>query len=486
MKKKQYFKNSIYSIAMALVGVGFASCMEEIELGDKIDEGAYEGVTRIDGQLLDVNSNKNQNIIELRAETHDVDVYFSLTQLPNKGVDAKIEVDVDYVETFNAGRAKPFELLPVDLISIEHDGTLLLAPDELRSMPVSVTIKRGANLEAGKTYILPLRVSSTTEGINISKESGCAVYMVKPILGEGANDTFKGEGAVKTILYFEANDTNPLNALTYVLEDGSLFFDEVILFAANINYNPEKGVIYVHNNPNIQFLLDNSEQYIQPLRRRGMKVLLGILGNHDESGVAQLSEKGAQMFAKELADYVDAYNLDGVNYDDEYSDYPDLNNPLFTNQSEAAAARLCYETKRVMPDKVVSIFSYGAMNTRMPSVGSVEPVNFVDYSVANYGSASSAMGGGSLANCSGMSVELYLNIGNASESFARSQKARGYGYYMFFAMYAGGDDNLTYSARMSDYKSCRSVCKGLYDQDLVTPTHYYKKADLTPYPMDGR
>ena len=39
-----------------------------------------------------------------------------------------------------------------------------------------------------------------------------------------------------------------------------------------------------------------------------------VLGNHDQSGVAQLSDYGCQMFAKELATFCEAYNIDGVWY----------------------------------------------------------------------------------------------------------------------------------------------------------------------------
>ena len=99
------------------------------------------------------------------------------------------------------------------------------------------------------------------------------------------------------------------------------------------------------NNPNVQFLLDNNEQFLQPLRKRGMKVILGILGNHDAAGVAQLSDMGCREFAKELAAYCNAYNLDGVGFDDEYSNSPDLSNPWFAPWSSAAASRLLYETQ---------------------------------------------------------------------------------------------------------------------------------------------
>lgn len=139
------------------------------------------------------------------------------------------------------------------------------------------------------------------------------------------------------------------------------------------------------NNPNVQFLLDNNEQFLQPLRKRGMKVILGILGNHDAAGVAQLSDMGCREFAKELAAYCNAYNLDGVGFDDEYSNSPDLSNPWFAPWSSAAASRLLYETKKAMPDKTVMVYYLGGINSRMPSVDGVEPGMFVDYAVADYG-----------------------------------------------------------------------------------------------------
>ena len=52
--------------------------------------------------------------------------------------------------------------------------------------------------------------------------------------------------------------------------------------------------MYLANNENVQFLLDNNDKYLQPLRKAGMKIIISILGNHDEAGVAQLSDMGAR------------------------------------------------------------------------------------------------------------------------------------------------------------------------------------------------
>lgn len=74
--------------------------------------------------------------------------------------------------------------------------------------------------------MLPLKITTTTEGISLSSTSHC-IYLIKNYHNEA--DCDKGADAVKNFLYFEVNDTNPLNALEFIREDGKLFFDYVVL-----------------------------------------------------------------------------------------------------------------------------------------------------------------------------------------------------------------------------------------------------------------
>ncbi len=483
MNTKKYMTQSFLSLALMFGGVAFTSCTDDIMGGKPVDEGAYESVTRVEGMLLDVKSNKNESVLELRGDKVETELNFRLTKAPGKGVDVKIEVDPTYLATYNEEHNTEFEIFPVENVTIDREGKLLLAPDEMRSAKVGVTLKAGEKMEADKTYLLPLTVTSTTEGVTLSEKASHAVYMVKDLRSQG--DTFKGEDAVKTVLYFEVNDTNPLNALEFVLKDsGKLFFDEVILFSANINYNTDEGRVYVFNNPNVQFLLDNNEEFLQPLRKRGMKVILGILGNHDAAGVAQLSDMGAREFAKELAAYCKAYNLDGVGFDDEYSSWPDVNNPWFTMASGKAASRLLYETKCAMPDKTVMVYYLNAIyDNTIEAVEGIRPGEFVDYAVADYGGTARPMDGMTLKQCSGMSIELNRGSGNSSEEFARSKRKEGYGYYMFFAL--GHTNSLVnnFVSYRSQVGRCQSVCRGLYDEELLMPEYYYKKNDATRYKL---
>ena len=384
-------------------------------------------------------------------------------------MDVKIGIDPEYLETYNREHGTAFELYPEELFRIENDGEMLLAPDDTRRT-LAVTLRASEELDEDKTYLLPLGARSLTEGVTLSGKTGHAVYLIRMPFKDGLFiNCDKGPDAVKSVVYFEVNDVNPLNALEFVLKDsGKLFFDHVVLFAANINYDAAKGRVYVNNNPNVQFLLDNNELFLQPLRKRGMKVILSILGNHDQAGVGQLSDLGARQFAEELKNVVTTYNLDGVGFDDEYSKTPDLSNPLFVWPSKAAAARLLYETKRLMPDKIVTVYYLGQIDSRLPSVDGFLPGVFVDYAVNDYRyGAAAPMAGMTLKNCAGQSIELNLGDGDSSEATARRQKEAGYGYYMFFSL-----NPVNYDGQIS---RCQSVARGLYGEELVEPTHYYPK-----------
>lgn len=473
MNRMNTIKYGFLSLAVCSV-LFLTSCEEDINVGSNVDETPYLGATQLNGLLLDESTNKNNSVVELRDAEYSTNVIFSLSKLPQKGVDVKIAVDEAYKDTYNAIHNTDFELFPAENVKIAHDGIFLLAPDDKSTPSVKVTLTAFDGMEEGKTYIVPLTASSPTEGVTFTETSAHMVLLVKDC--RNMPNTFKGEGAVTNVLYFEVNDTNPLNALEFLTASGKYFFDHVVLFAANINWNSVTNRVYLKNNENVQFLLDNNEQYLQPLRKAGMKVIISVLGNHDQAGCAQLSDMGAKEFARELAAYCRAYNLDGVGFDDEYSDYPDLNNPWLAQPSAYAGSRLMYECKLAMPEKIVSLYNWGAMySNSLQVIDGVTPGQYCDYAVADYGGAASPGTGMTVKQCGGMSIELNRGSGDSSESTARSRRAAGYGYYMFFAL-----DPNKYSYQVS---RCQTVCRGLYDEELIYPKFKYGKNSTERVPL---
>lgn len=469
-------KNILFKSTLALV-VGciatLASCSDDLDIGKKINESDYDGIYKNTAYLRDGKTNLLSNVVELYTDTYTTTVRMNLTKEGSVDTKAKVVIDAEYLAKYNKEHETDFEIYPMDNIIFSNEGTFSVNSNAT-SADIEMTIEASDNLEEGKTYAIPLAISEHSNDIVASDTKHC-IYYVKDLRSAGdAHKTGPNgeEDPVKGFLFFEVNNVNPLNALAFELENGKLVWDVVVLFAANINYDPAAGRPRVQCNPNVQFLLDNNETYLQPLRKRGIKVLLGLLGNHDMTGLAQLSDQGAKDFARELAQYCKAYNLDGVNYDDEYSKWPDPSNPALTDPSTDAAARLCYETKRMMPDKLVTVFAYGSMYGTS-SVDGVDAKEWIDIVVPNYGGSARPIGELTNKECAGLAAEFNLNIGGSLSSYtAQGLINNGYGWHMGFDLKPTNFDRS--ANRLSGVET-------LYGSKLKGISTYYKNRDPKPY-----
>ena len=254
-----------------------------------------------------------------------------------------------------------------------------------------------------------------------------------------------------------------------------------MLFSGNIRWDTQSGKPYMHYNDNVTALLKDKDKYIQPLRDRGIKVLMGVLGDHDGSGPGNLTEKGAEVFAEHLAEMCVEYGLDGICMDDEYSEYYKApTNEYFTGyntslqQATYFLERVNYYMKKEVPwETMTAVFYWGLYNSSMPAINGRQPAEFVDMVNANYGSSASPVAGGDKSMCSFMSVECNLGSGWISEDSARQAKEAGYGWCMWFAL----DPVL----HREPWSKLSAAAKGLYDQDLKPRTGYYKKLGAGRY-----
>lgn len=461
--KKSYL--NILAVSVLYSAATLVSCTDDIQIGT-LDESQYENVDNLKGTVRDASNGKTSTIVELRKDNYSTSVEFSLPRIPKKGVDVTISFDADYLNDYNEAHGTSFKLYPADRVQLQNDGKIVMAPDDKASYSLDLVIPAldTVNFEADQTYLLPLKAEVSTEGVSVSKSESHCVYLVKNLAGDGLAERKPGEK--ETFFYFEVNDTNPLNALRWRMEDGRYLVNYLVLFAANINYDREKGEVYIYTNPQVTYILAHNEEVLQPLRKHGIKVILGLLGNHDEAGLAQLSEIGARDFAQKIAAMCSAYKLDGVNFDDEYSNSPDLSNPLFASHSREAGSRLMFETKKAMPDKYVTTFQYGSMGGS-DYVDGIPAGSWLDIAVANYCGRGKPHEGMTLANCSGQSTEMARG-GSISVSDAQSIANSEYGYYMVFAPWAANRQG-----NKNQFNSLSNLAEGLYGSRLVTPEVYY-------------
>lgn len=237
------------------------------------------------------------------------------------------------------------------------------------------------------------------------------------------------------ICYVEVNNNNILNAGAYKLQtSGNYLFNVVNIFAANINYDTARGRAYLSNNNNVTKVLTNANTYIKPLQDKGMKVVLTILGNHQGAGFCNFpTREAARDFAQQLAHTVNTYGLDGIDFDDEYSDYGQNG----TGQpNDSSFVMLVQELRALLPDKIISFYYYGPAASKL-SWNGLRVGDYINYSWnATYGTFS-APNVPPLTKAQISPAAVWMgNTSNATTTSLASQtKTGGYGLFLWYDLH---------------------------------------------------
>ena len=464
MKHIISFKKSVMITAVIAVMGLFTACDDSIDV-TSVDENQYTTNSDAIGYIVNNAGKRGNSLVEFR-NNGQAEIYLASSKNAEADVVAKLKIDEAVLNVYNEENNSDFEIFPKELVSFENDFQLLKGSN--KSGEILVKFNTSETLDAQKTYVIPLRAEVKSGNMKLSDKESVYMIFVKDL---SSVPTVDKESGIKIISCMEVNDTNPLNNLCFTLkESGKPLIDIVILFSANINYNNETGRVYVYNNPNVQHILDNREKYLKPLQDRGMKIVLGILGNHDRAGVSNLADETARVFAQELKAVCDSYHLDGIFVDDEYSAYQNPAPVGFVAPSSAAASRLCYETKKAMPDRLVCAYAYGSTYS-LPDIEDQQSGTFVDYGIHDYGGSSDLS-----SNYPGMpksGMALYSQEFNrgywTSDSNLENMRKDGYGAHMIFAM-----DPFRHNFNRQK-EAMESIAEKLFDDELVYDEKPYKK-----------
>lgn len=247
----------------------------------------------------------------------------------------------------------------------------------------------------------------------------------------------------KLTTYIETNDINPLNAGEYYFTGTNpqeQVIDNVILFASNIRGTASTVQLY-HNN-NQTYILNNASTLIAPLQAKGIKVSLGLLGDHTGVGFCNLSAAMIESFAQQIAACVTKYNLDGVDFDDEYAEYwkapsnlPAPNTAIFGN--------LIKRLRQLLPGKLITVFHYGGYTNFDAAT-----MNAISYMWPNFGTYQNPpanLGNGKWAL---MSIHCTDPVPSDAAIQSCANNYSGYGAIMMFNLRESGQTN-----RMNNFAS---------------------------------
>ena len=258
-----------------------------------------------------------------------------------------------------------------------------------------------------------------------------------------------------TVAYVEVNSNSMVNVGKYALaQGGGNVFDIGVIFAANINYDTAAKSAYLYFNPNVQNVLGNVSTQVRPLQAKGIKVMLSVLGNHQGAGFANFpSRQAAAAFAKQLSDTVTKYGLDGIDFDDEYSEYG--NNG--TGQPNAGSfVHLVTALRAAMPTKLISLYNIGPSASRL-SYGGTDITSKFNYAwnpyYGTWGVPNIALPKSGLSPAA---VQIAATSTSTAASLAQRTVSGGYGVYLTYNL--GAADVHTYIS---------SFTKPLYGKDTV-------------------
>lgn len=424
------------------------------------DESKYQSVEQSTLMIRNAEGRAKFTTIEADSPDTTAALHLELSRACQSAVSGTLAVGSSaLVDSYNAEYGTSYQAFPEELVSI--GGSVSIAAGQTASDDISVSITLDGTVSTEYTYAIPLVVSSDNSDV---LDGSTHFLFVKNM--QGIKMTADKASGIKLFSCMEANTANPLFHLAFTLEEsGKPLFDYVIVFSSHIVYDEEEQRCRVEPSTAMETMCEDYDTYIKPLHDKGIKVLLSILGSNDggtSAGVAHLDDATAKQFAREVATYCYANKLDGVFYDDEYTG--SLSRPGFVSGSRNAAARLCYETKMAMPDKVVVTYIYSRMYG-FTTVDGVEAGDFVDYALNDYNATIGTSAYQGMTNS-----QIGIRSVNFAPAYARwcatptnliNMRAQGYGAYMAYCL------DFATSTWSSQWSSLQNIAYYLYDENLV-------------------
>ncbi|MFI9230859.1 endo-beta-N-acetylglucosaminidase H [Streptomyces rimosus] len=284
-----------------------------------------------------------------------------------------------------------------------------------------------------------------TAALALSAIAALAIGATAPTGAAAATTPAPRKQGPTSVAYVEVNNHSMLNVGKYTLANGGgNVFDVAVIFAANINYNTDTKTAYLHFNENVQRVLDNVATEVRPLQRKGIKVTLSVLGNHQGAGFANFpSRQAASAFAKQLSDTVAKYGLDGIDFDDEYAKYGTNG----TGQPNSSSfVHLVTALRANMPNKIISLYNIGPSASRL-SYGGVNISSKFDYAWNPYYGTWQVPGIAlPKSKLSPAAVEIGRTPQSTTADLARRTVREGYGVYLTYNL-----DNTDRSADVSAF-----------------------------------
>lgn len=249
------------------------------------------------------------------ADATDV-LRLRLSQLSVQDVSATLAVDADKLDAYNKERGTEYELFPAENVGLEANGTITVPAGETESPDFTVTLER-EGVEKGE-YLLPL---SATVGSG-EQARVQTIYMTVMVI-EHKEAQRLDPMPFKVVAYLNTEEMNPLLANEFIVQEIDIWtFESVdkqwldIEVLRKATLRSVNGHAMLALGPDLQYVLDNRETYIQPVQRDNRKVQICIQGGGTGLGFRNLTDAQIDEFVFQIEKVCTQYALDGINFFD--------------------------------------------------------------------------------------------------------------------------------------------------------------------------
>ena len=292
---------------LAAGALALASCTDEEFVRTGGTQPDEEGMNGISADVYRPGKTDNRFLVS-EAEGSDM-LRVRLSQAARQAATLTLAVDAAKVESYNTQNGTDFEAFPAENVAFVYEKTIAAGAKE--SADLTVDIQRGT-AEKGR-YLLPVTIEVAGLGDEVSTLTYYYVVLILEPAQEGVLDPWD----FKVVSYVNTETMQPIIATKFSVDFIDQFTGDErrdITCVDIVCLRPSKivrkyGSATLELGEDLQYVLDNREQYVVPVQKLGRKVLVCING-----GFRNLSDAEIEDLVYRIKYTTDKYDLDGVNF----------------------------------------------------------------------------------------------------------------------------------------------------------------------------
>lgn len=344
-------------------------------------ESTFEDVVTLSmPKLRDEDLTVTLSLVENEQLLFDANTYYSLERVD-------LTANGGYAPTQRIDRK--FFQVPADHVTATLGEQTIPAGENGLSIPVRIDLKGVGDPATNSSFLVILQAETVDAAGNTSSSRFYYELMVDPVTLRQYPERIEGHGDSYMecgVIYIDPSWLDPRACLEPVITytDPSTwetilyeYCDIVVILGGTIGYDPLTQMPLLNIDRNLLHLLDNADRYLRPIQERGVKVTIELTGAGSGLGFCNLDDAQRAALVAEIARVVGKYGIDGVNLNDEYTNYGANGLPGI---DPASYAKFIRDLRTALPDKTITLTDLGEPSaTLYEAHDGIEAGTYLDY-----------------------------------------------------------------------------------------------------------